>query len=112
MLKSAHSGSFSLPVPIMTVSNPRAPLRLRYYPHAVRQAAVLAAMLLVAAAASAAPSGQLKAFARAAGATDALPMTYPLPTRFGRIVATRRIATYDGGPKRRARLFLLRTSGG
>jgi len=71
-------------------------------------------MLTFAAAASAAPSGQPKAFSRPPRAADVLPAGYltMLPPRLGHIVATRRIATYDGGPKRRARLYLIRTSGG
>ncbi len=55
-----------------------------------------------------------KAFDRPARATDALPAalrTMP-PGKFGFFVVSRRVATYDGGSHRRARLYVLRTARG
>ncbi len=79
----------------------------------VRYVAAFAAVLFVAGTALASNDSP-KAFDRPARATDALPAalrTLP-PEKFGFFVVSRRIATYDGGPHRRGRLYVLRTARG
>ncbi len=79
----------------------------------MRYVAALGAMLAVAGTALASDNSP-KAFERPARPTDALPAALRMmpPEKFGFFVVSRRIATYDGGPHRRARLYLLRTARG
>jgi hypothetical protein len=76
----------------------------------MRYIAALAAALAVAGTALASNDSP-KAFDRPARPGDAIGSALgELPARIGNIVMSRRVATYDGGPHRRGRLYLVRTS--
>jgi hypothetical protein len=83
-------------------------LARRYFSRTVT-AGVIAGALAAAATAGAASSEKLKAFQRAPTASDAIPRAAlgPLTRRFGRVVASRRIATANGF-RGRAALYLVR----
>jgi hypothetical protein len=80
----------------------------------IRARCVVLVAALAAAGTALGSNEQPKAFDRPMRATDALPKVLrTLPTdRFGLITAIRRVATYDGGPNRRAREYVFRTERG
>src|SRR3954453_13542902 len=72
------------------------------------------AAVAIAGLAGAGGSVDASAFSRSARASDELPASLKEVAcrRAGRVIASRRVATYDGGPNRRGRVYIYKTSRG